>query len=71
MPDSQTVFLVVVYVWAVYATLSKWHADEQRRDLLTDMTQLIYDGTVTGDDLRRARGIDAIETKLEAQEADQ
>jgi len=58
--------LIVIFgAWAIAASYLHLRADEQRRDLLTDMAQQIHDGRVKRKHLRRSRGIDEIEDSLD------
>jgi len=57
--------LAVVGLWAITATYLYSRADEDRRDLLTDMAQQIHDGRVKRKHLRRSRGIDEVEDSLD------
>jgi len=64
-PTVETVVvgvIVLAWLWTLHV---HYAVEEQRRDLLTDMTQLIHDGKVDADDLRRARDLPAIEERLE------
>jgi len=59
-------FVVAFFVfWSLYSTVQFFRYREERADLLTDMSQLIHDGKVEGDDLRRTRGMKEIEKRLD------
>ena len=66
MCRTVTDLLVVLFgSWAIAATWLYSRADEDRRDLLTDMAQQIHDGRVKRKHLRRSRGIDEVEDSLD------
>ena len=67
MPGWRTLsdlLVVALGSWAIAATWLYSRADEDRRDLLTDMAQQIHDGRVKRKHLRRSRGIDEVEDSL-------
>ena len=67
MPGWRTLsdLLVVLFgSWAIAATWLYSRADEDRRDLLSDMAQQIHDDRVKAKHLRRSRGIDEVEDCL-------
>ncbi|UIP00307.1 ribbon-helix-helix domain-containing protein [Halobaculum sp. CBA1158] len=59
---ATAVSLVVTIVWLFAGQAAN---NQAYRDLVTDLSQAIYDGNLDGDDLRRARGYRDVEDALE------
>jgi len=55
-----TVVYLITFAWAMLASILYFWADEKRRDLATDMNQLLYDDKVSLGDLRRSKHHDAL-----------
>jgi len=61
----ESVLIACTTLFGILGWLLYFQADEQRRDLLTDMAQLLHDEKISRDDLRRARDHDEIEDAAE------
>lgn len=44
-------------VWAIGMTILYYRENQYRRDVLTDLVQLVHDCDLSGEDLRRSRGV--------------
>lgn len=61
-------FVFVVFLLFVLLVCLFEEADRERRDLLTDMCQLVHDGKVEEGDLRRCKDHAEIQERLKRRE---
>jgi len=65
MTDWITWFFVV---WAILATILYYKEQQYRRDVLTDLVQLIHEYDIQRDELRRSVEYDEIEKYVDRQD---
>lgn len=68
--NLQDVLLTVAVLFYTAGWLGYLHSRSKRADLYTDLVQLIHDGKVEAEDLRRSRGHGPIERRLEMEDDD-
>lgn len=62
MVEPGALLATVFPLWAVVMTLLYFREQEYRRDVLTDMMQLVHDYDVDYDELRRSQGYDEVDS---------
>ena len=62
MVQPGTLIAAVFPLWAVVMTVLYYREQEYRRDVLTDMMQLVHDYDVAYDELRRSHGYDEVDS---------